>query len=127
MVKVDFSPWKKVVIHEVTFYDELQDLIDDHVRGAPVGTTASPLLWAGGVLFLYTSIPPYTDAIVREQLQGKIHWSNVIFAHMPEMEIEIKVSEGAIKVPIVNVENNLVLRKTARWLKEHASSLRSGD
>jgi len=126
MVKINFSPWKEVVIHEVTYYPDFSDLVNDHIRGAPVGTTSSPLLWAEGVVFLYNSIPAYTEPIARERLEGKIHWSNVIFARMEEQKEEIK-SRGAITIPIVNVENNSVLREAAKWLGGYARSLEKGS
>lgn len=121
MVEVVYAPWEKIVIHEAIKHS-LQDLVNMQTLGVQPGTLGRPLLWAEGVAFDHDGIPP-TDDIIKEQLQGRLHWSSVTFAIMPEYKEVIVIKETNIRMPVINVGNNPILRSTATWLKEHAEEL----
>jgi len=82
MVKVTFKLWDEVIIHEEIAYS-LEDLVKLSSMGIQPGGLAKPLRWAEGVVFRPGGMPP-TDEVVTEQLQGRIHWSSVSWALMPE-------------------------------------------
>jgi len=46
-----------------------------------------------------------------------------MFAIMPELKEVIVIKETSVKVPVLNVTNNPILRTVATWLKEHAKEL----
>jgi hypothetical protein len=121
MVQVVYAPWKEIVIHEAMKH-LLQDLVNLQTLGVQPGGLGNPLLWAEGVAFVHQGMPP-TDDIIKEQMQGRVHWSNVRFAVMPEYQDAIVIKETNMKIPVINVENNPILRAGATWLKEHAEEL----
>lgn len=114
MVEVSFKPWQKVVIHEAIEY-EIKDFVKSRIIGLREGSMGQPLLWAEGVVFNRTVMPP-TDDIVKEQLQGIIHFSAVEWAIMPQYRTVLK-SEG-ITIPVIDVSNNAILEDVAKELKK---------
>jgi hypothetical protein len=118
LVKVTFKPWEEVIIHESIHYS-LEDLLKIHSIGVPPGGLADVLRWAEGVVFRFIAMPP-TDEIVREQLQGKIHWSAVEWALMPEYKNVILIQDINAKIPIINVSATAILREIAKALREQA-------
>lgn len=122
MVKITIRPWEEVIIHESIHYS-LEDLLKMHSIGVQPGGLANPLSWAEGVVFRFSAMPP-TDEIVREQLQGKIHWNAVEWALMPEYKNVIMIQDINAKIPIVNVTATAILREVARVLKDQADQRR---
>ena len=119
MVKVTFKPWEEVVIHEAIHYS-LEDLIKLRSIGVQPSALAAPLQWADGVVFRAVGMPP-TDEVVRENLQGKVHWSSVEWALMPEYKNVILISEINAKIPIINVSATAILCDVVKALKERAN------
>lgn len=115
MVKVTFKPWDEVVIHESVEYD-INDLVKQNSIGVQPGGLAPPLRWARGVAFSNGGMAP-TDEVVREQLQGKIHWSIVSWALMPEYKNVILIKDINAKMPVINVSGNAILSEVAEALK----------
>ena len=116
MVKVTFKPWEEVIIHESIYYS-LQDLIRLCSIGVGPGGLAHPLRWAEGVVFRFSAMPP-TDEVVRETLQGKIHWNVVEWALMPKYKDVIPIRDINAKIPIINVTPTTALRDVAKVLKK---------
>jgi len=116
MIKVTFKPWEEVIIHESIYYS-FGDIVKFVSLGVQPGGLAQPLRWAEGVVFLNAGMPP-TDEIVREQLEGKIHWNSVSWALMPECQPFIPIGDINAKIPIVDVSKNSILCTVARALKE---------
>ncbi len=116
MVKVTFKPWEEVIIHESIYYS-LEDLIKLSSIGVGPGGLASPLRWAEGIVFRSSPMPP-TDEVVKETLQGKIHWSAVEWALMPKYKDVIPIREINAKIPIINVSATAILCEVAKVLKE---------
>lgn len=115
MVKVTFKPWEEVIIHESIHYS-LEDLIKLQSLGVQPGGLAPALQWAEGVVFRAAGMPP-TDETIKEQLQGKIHWSSVAWAFMPEYKNVIMIKDISAKIPIINVSNTAILCDIAKALK----------
>lgn len=115
MVKITFRPWEEVVVHEEIRYS-YDDLIKLNSLGVQPGGLAPPLSWAEGVIFQAQAMPP-TDEIVREQLQGKVHWNVVKWALMPEFKNVIPIPDISAKIPIIDVSANSILCDVAKALK----------
>lgn len=116
LVKVTFRPWEEVVIHESIHYS-VDDLIKLCSIGVQPGGLAKPLRWAEGVVFRSSGMPP-TDEVVKEQLQGRIHWSSVEWALMPEYKNVIMIKEVNAKIPIINVGATTILCEVVKALKK---------
>jgi len=121
LVRVVYAPWEEIVIHEPVKHS-LDDLVNMQTLGVEPGALGRNLVWAEGVAFTHEGMPPTTD-VIKEQLQGRVHWSSVRFALMPEYKDVIVIKETNVKVPIINVSNNPILKTAATWLKEHAEEL----
>ena len=115
MVKVTITPWQEVIIHESIYYS-YEDLLKMHSMGVQPGGLVRPLSWAEGVVFRHAAMPP-TGEVVKEQLQGKIHWSAVEWALMPEYQNVILIRDINAKIPVVNATANAILCEVAKILK----------
>ena len=120
-MKVIFKPWEEVVIHESIQYN-LQNLVTMRSLGVPPGQLGRRLLWAEGVAFSHVAMPPTTD-VIKESLQGRVHWSSVEWALMPEFKPFIEISETKVRIPILNVSTNETMSTVAKWLKKPAKQV----
>lgn len=120
MVKVTYRPWEEVIIHESIEYS-LDDLVKMQSLGVPAGGIGQKLLWADGIAFKHSGMPP-TDDVVKEQLQGKVHWSAVEWALMPKYENAIIIRETNVRIPVIDVSTNRILTTVAEWLKAHSEA-----
>ena len=121
MVKVNYKPWEEVVIHESIQYT-LENLVTIRSLGVPPGQLGGRLLWAEGVAFNPGGMPPTTD-IIKENLQGRVHWSSVEWAVMPEFKSSIEITQTKVRIPILNVSANETLSAVAKWLRKSAKQV----
>jgi len=114
MVEIVCSPPKQLVILECTQYPSMEALARTIATIIRVG---HPLVlrWAEGVTFSYSLLPPSTDNLMKEFLEGRIYWTDVVFALMPEYKPIIKV--GTLDIPVIDVSPNPILREAAEWMK----------
>ena len=114
MVEIVCSPPKQLVILECTQYPSIEDLSGTIATIIRVG---QPLVlrWAEGVTFSYSLLPPSTDSLMKEFLEGRIYWTDVVFALMPEYKPTIRV--GTLDIPVIDVSPNPVLREAAEWMR----------
>ena len=113
MVEFAYDRWKRVVIHEINKLD-VNDLARLHALGVPAGGMGRPFLWANGMIFEHNNMAP-TREVIKDQLQGTIHWSSLQFAFMPQYQNEIKVE--SITLQVGNVNGNRLFFELADWLK----------
>ena len=57
-----------------------------------------------------------THEIIKEKLEGKIHWSSVSYAIMEKYQSEFKV-EGSVRIPVIDASDNIIFKKMAEWIK----------
>ena len=115
MVKITYSPWNEIIVHEYIQY-ELDDLLKHRSMGVSTGGLARNLLWVDGIVF-YLRLMLGTEPVINEQLEGKVHWSSITFALMPEFKSLITI-EGKIRIPIINVSENPNFKAAAEWLRK---------
>jgi hypothetical protein len=120
MVEVVYEPWKKIVIHEIVRY-ALDDLVKLQSLGVEPGGLGDPLLWVGGIVFSSSTMLETKD-VIKEKLEGAVHWSSVEWALMPEFKDVIVLKETNVKVPIINVSAHPIYKTVSKWLKEHKKS-----
>ncbi len=121
MVKVSFKPWEEVIIHESIQYS-LDNLITIRSLGVPTGQIGGRLLWAEGVAFNHAGMAP-TREVAKEKLEGRIHWSSVEWALMPEFKPFIEIPQTKVRIPILDISSNEILSEVARWLKKSAKKI----
>ncbi len=116
LVKITFKPWEEVVIHETLHYS-LDDLVKTVSIGVPAGGRTEPLLWARGVA-LNHSVMESTPEVVKEQLEGRVHWLSMNWALMPEYKKEIPIPEINAAVPVIDASISPIMCAVADALKE---------
>jgi hypothetical protein len=114
MVEIVCSPPKQLVILECTQYPSIEDLSKTIATIIRVGQPVI-LKWAEGVTFSHSLLPPTTDSLMKEFLEGRVYWTDVVFAMMPKYKSSIK--EGTLDIPVIDVSPNPILREAAKWMK----------
>jgi hypothetical protein len=114
-IEVEYQPRKKIIIHEIMKVN-IDELIASQALGAHIGDVVPPLFWVDGILLKFIGIAQ-TEAVVREMLEGNVHWDNVVFALMPRYERQKELGNNII-VPIIDVSANNAFKKVAKFLKE---------
>lgn len=108
---------KELVILECTHYPTLEAL--SRVVAVIVSSGESVILkWAEGVVFSYTAISPQTELLIDEYVKGRVFWSDVVYALMPEYKQSIRV--GSFDIPVIDVSPSPLLSEAARWMKKQA-------
>jgi len=116
-VEIVHEPWKRIVIHEIVRY-VLDNLIKVRSLGVEPGGLAEPLLWADGIVFSRSTILE-TKEVLKEKIEGVVHWSSVEWAIMSEFKEVIVIKETNVKVPIIDVSAHPIYKTVSRWLREH--------
>jgi hypothetical protein len=117
-VKIVLEPYKKIVIHELVEY-RLHDWLDIVITGIKsLGGTMPTLLWCNGVVFQTALFNSNSEAVIKEQLNGVIHYTSVTFALKEKFQNEIRTDKGTIL--LVDVGANLNLVKLAEVLKANS-------
>jgi hypothetical protein len=115
MFDIVCRPPKELIILECTHYPSVEAL--SKIAAIVISTGESVVLkWAEGVVFTYSPIAPSTELLVDEYIKGKVYWSDVIYAIMPEYKQSIRVS--TLDIPIIDVSPNPLLCEAARWMKK---------
>jgi hypothetical protein len=114
MVEIVCRAPKQLVILECTQYPSIEALSETI---ATIIRTGEPIImkWAEGVTFSYSLLTPTTDSLMKEFLEGRVYWTDVIFALVPEYRSTIRV--GTLDIPVIDVSPNPVLREAAKWMK----------
>ena len=116
MVKITPSPIKEVVVHEHILMN-MEDLIRSRVT--PAGSF--PLYWCDGILFTFNSMP-WTKDIVREYLEGKVHWVEVQYTRMDRFKPILELNDQSygsqgIKVRVIDTAASALHMDFVKWLK----------
>ena len=120
LVKITYSPWKEIIIHEVIEYP-LDEYINMRSVGVATGGVARPLLWAEGVVF-NRSVMASSPEMIKENLEGRLHFSAIEWALMPQHRNFVEINETKVKIPIINISANAIFSEVAKWLKQSTKS-----
>jgi len=115
MVNVVCNPVKELMILECARYASADALA--RVIAIVISAGESVILkWAEGVVFMNTVLQPTSDELLAELLKGRMYWSEVYYAEMPEYKQTIRV--GSLDIPVIDVSPNPLIRDAAKWLKK---------
>ncbi len=114
-MEIKIEPWRTLVIHEVIEYkfDEWVNQIAFNAKSSGGGIPT--MQWADGIVFSPANFPS-TNSVVREQMDGTLHWSSVSFAIKEKFEKQIVQDNATINLMDVSV--NEIFRNLAKKLKE---------
>jgi len=114
MVKISYSPIKEVVIHEAVHVAR-----DDLLRGRVTPAGNMPLYWCNGLLFTFNSMPMTRD-LVRDYLEGKIHWMEVHYTEMrkyePIVELDDEQYKAIMKIRVIDTSMSALHSEVTKWL-----------
>jgi hypothetical protein len=115
MVKIMYEPSNTLVIHDVVKV-QLDDLLRERIM--PAGTM--PLYWCTGILFSFQS-PPMVEEIVKEYINGKIHWMEVHYTEMKEYSEVLSLDDqhygGTMKIRVIDTSKSPLHNDFIKWLK----------
>ena len=115
MVEFEYQPWKKIIIHEVMKFP-LEHFLSTHSLGVQQGGVGQPLFWCNGIVS-EKAVFRDTDDMIREKLEGKIHWSSLAYGILEKFQSEFKVA-GNIRIPVMDLSGNRILKELAVLIKE---------
>ena len=118
MTEVIYRPREQVIIHEYSRYNSVEDLIKAAFSGAPPGATIGPIKWVDGIALVQRAYP-MTDAVVKELIEGKLHWDHVSFAPMEEYRSNIHLEDMRVTAAIIDVSANPIFRVIAEFIKQN--------
>ena len=115
MVKVTYSPVKELVVHEAVRVG-YEDLLMERIT--PAGNM--PLYWCNGLLFSFSSVPMTKD-IVKEYLNGIIHWMEIHYTEMrnykPVLELNDENYKAMMKIKVIDTTKSALHDDVTKWLK----------
>lgn len=117
-MEVEFVPYQKIVIHEVIEQDN-RTFFEDVVRHALAQTVqAEPTVnWVDGFALLIVPFAP-TEDIVRENLNGRVHYSTVVFTKMDyKPQVSVVLGSQTYNARLRNADNNSNFVDLAKFLK----------
>ena len=117
-MEVEFVPYQKIVIHEVIEQDN-RTFFEDVVRHALAQTVqAEPTVnWVDGFALLIVPFAP-TEDIVRENLNGRVHYSTVVFTKMDyRPQVSVVLGSQTYNARLRNADNNSNFVDLAKFLK----------
>ena len=116
MVEFELQPWKKIFVHEVVKLP-LEDFLSRHSLGVQQGAIGRPLSWVDGVVF-EKGVFRDTDDMIKEKLEGKLHWTFLHYGILEKHQTEFKVT-GNIRIPVIDVSDNKTFKEMAAWIKNN--------
>ena len=115
MVEFEYRPWNKIVIHEIIKWPLEQFLLTRSI-GVQEGGLGRPLTWANGIIFDRAVMPP-TPEIIKENLQGIVHWNSLIYGDLEKYQEEFPLPRQ-VKIKVVNQSHTPMTRILVKWLKQ---------
>jgi hypothetical protein len=119
VIEIEFTPWKKLVVHEVLEATNNQFFEDILRMSLAQNPNVEPRVnWAEGIAFLVYPMPD-TKEIVEEKLKGIIHFTSFTFTRIDFRDAyPLRISNQDYRVILRRTEDNPVLVDLCRWAKE---------
>lgn len=118
-MNIEIAPWKRLIIHEVIEYKFDEWITQIAFNAKSSGGGIPTMQWVDGVVFSPTNFPA-TDVVMKEQMDGVLHWSSVSFALREGFERQI-VRDNAT-VNLIDVSVNVIFKNLAKKLKDYSEN-----
>ncbi len=118
MVKITYTPYSEIVVHEVIEEDN-QSFFEDIVRQTLASQVhAEPSVnWTGGVAFVISPMPA-TEDIVKENLSGKVHYAAVLFTKIDyKNQFVVRLGNQEYNVRLRKADENPTMTELSNFLK----------
>jgi hypothetical protein len=116
MVTIRHQPINEIIIHELVKVNSIEDFLSIKTNNVPLGSSAPPARWADGILYEPQGFPP-TPEIIKDQIEGKIHFAAIEYTEMPQYKQYLKNSTNNVLLPIIDMSHNEATKQIAQWLK----------
>ena len=122
-MKILYQPWQELVIHEVHEMDVKSFLegIANQVKASGQVGVVPMVNWVDGVAFII-GVLPETEDIVRDKLNGRLHYAFVSFtrtSYEPEKNVEMNGHKYVVRLQKAEMNRDLV--DLADFLKRNFS------
>jgi len=118
-LKITYTPYSELVIHEIIEQKDQSVFFEDIVRLAlsnPVHAQPS-INWIDGIAFFIAPMQP-TEEVVKENLAGRVHYGSVLFTrtqYLPEVKVNLGNQEFSVRLR--KAEDNPTLSALVAYLK----------
>lgn len=116
MVEIEYSPIKKIVIHEAIKYN-LDEFISLKVQPVPPDFPAMPLRWIDGIVFEFGPTPLTPELVNDQAKNGIVHWGIVEWSEMPGFQNNLVNTATGITRRVIDGSSNTAVVDVIRWLK----------
>ena len=103
------------MVHEV-----VNVAYEDLFRGRVTPAGNMPLYWCDGILFSFSSMPMTKD-LVKDYLQGTIHWMEVHYCKMDRysevLELNDDQYKATMKLRVLDTSKSSLHSDFVKWLK----------
>jgi hypothetical protein len=121
MVTIRLQPIKEIIVHELVKVNTVDEFLNTKTGNIPLGGGANPVRWVDGILYDVSGFPP-TPEVVKDQLDGVIHFAAVEFTEMKEYKPYLKNGINNVVLPITNMSHNAITKEIGQWLKKQLIS-----
>jgi hypothetical protein len=121
VVSIKYQPIKEIIVHELVKVNSVEEFLNIRTANVPLGGAANPSRWVDGILYDASGLPP-TPEVIKDQLEGILHFAAVEYTEMKEYKPYLKNSTNNVVLPIINMSNNAVIIEIGQWLKKQLIS-----
>ena len=118
--KITYTPWNEIVVHEVkesSVQQFLEGIVTQLAAQGQVGVVPA-VSWVDGIAFVFGAFPD-TPEVVKDKLDGKIHFALVNFTRMSyQPEKKVTVGNRDYIVRMIKAEENPDFVNLVSFLKE---------
>jgi len=86
LVEIEYTPLKKIIIHDIELVPIKRFIEHSVSRGGTIG-------WCDGYLFTLQHFPPDPD-LIKDAVKGIIHWQNIEVAHYEKFSPTVKSTDN---------------------------------
>ncbi len=115
MVEIEYKPIEKIIVHEIikNTYDEF---LNNFAVPQPPNAPPPVARWIDGILFTFRGYPPSPE-LLRDNLQGTIHWEIVNFTEMENYSSPLMNPRTNTTLQVIDNSTNTAVSDFIRWLK----------
>jgi hypothetical protein len=119
MPKISYEPVEEIVVHQILEYDNKMFFEEVMRQNLSQQITMIPTVnWIDGIAFSVWRFPD-TDDVVREALEGKVHYFAVSFTRLQYLtHFSVNIANQDIKVPLRKSDNNPNFVSLVSYLKD---------
>lgn len=119
MPKISYEPFEEIVVHQVLEYDNKTFFEEVMRQNISQQISVIPTVnWIDGIAFSIWRFSD-TDDVVREALEGKIHYFAVSFTRLPfQTHFTVNIANQEVRVPLRKVDNNPNFVSLVTYLKD---------